>query len=133
MRALTTFALAATALVATAVPAAAQVDAAVAVHSPARLEARGAAVTMPVRVMCEPGASGSLYLQVTQNVRGEIALGEKYVPITSCTGKYERINVTVVSRTKAFRQGVAFTQATLNVYTHDDSGVTEQEREVMLR
>lgn len=132
MRALSTFALAATALVATALPASAQVDAAVAINSQARLEARGAAVVMPIRVMCEQGASGSLYVQITQNVRGEIAVGDKYVSITKCTGRYERVDVTVVSRTKAFRPGVAFSQATLNVYTPTESAVSEEERSVLL-
>jgi hypothetical protein len=132
VRALSAFALVATALIATAVPASARVDAAVAVNSHARLEARGAAVVMPVRVMCQQGASGSLYVQITQNVRGEIASGDKYVSIQKCTGRYERVDVTVVSRTKAFRVGVAFTQATLNVYTPEDSGTSETEREVRL-
>jgi hypothetical protein len=124
--------LAATALVATALPASAQVDAAVALNSQARLEARGAAVVMPIRYMCAEGASGSLYVQLTQNVGGEIAVGDKYVSITKCTGGYERIDVTVVSRTKAFRPGVAFSQATLNVYTPTDWGSAEEERSVRL-
>lgn len=132
MRAITTFALTVAALVATALPASARVEAAVIISSHARLEARGAAVTVPVTVMCERGATGSLTVQVTQNVGGEIAAGEKYVPIPSCTGKYEKVNVTVVARTKAFRLGVAFTSASFYVYTPTESSVVERGREVML-
>ncbi|MFI6094655.1 hypothetical protein ACIA8G_03825 [Lentzea sp. NPDC051213] len=133
VRAISTFVLAAAAVVATAMPAAAQVEAAVALQPQARLEARGAAVTVPLRVMCQNGASGSLWVQVTQNVRGELAIGDKYTASVPCTGSYHKIDITVVSRTKAFRQGVAFTSAALNVYLPpDNSSLVEQDREMML-
>ncbi|MDT7784921.1 MAG: hypothetical protein QOF58_3340 [Pseudonocardiales bacterium] len=134
MRAISTFVLTATAILATALPAAAaQVDAAVAIQQQGRLEARGAAVTVPTRVMCQNGATGSLWVQVTQNVRGELAIGEKYTPNVPCTGEFHKVDVTVVSRTKAFRQGVAFTSASLNVYLPpDNSSTIEEEREMML-
>ncbi|WP_157984761.1 hypothetical protein [Lentzea terrae] len=135
MRAFSTFVLTAAAIVATALPAAAapQVDAAVAIQSQGRLEARGAAVTLPMRVMCENGASGSLWVQITQNVRGELAIGDKYVPSVPCTGQFHKMDVTVVSRTKAFRQGVAFTSASLNVYLPPDNSTTvEEAREIVL-
>ena len=133
MRAISTFVLTAAAIVATALPAAAQVDASVALAPQGRLEARGAAVSVPVRVMCEKGATGSLWVQVTQNVRGELAIGEKYTPSVPCTGQYQRIDLTVVSRTKAFRQGVAFTSASLNVYLPpDQSNTAEEDHEMML-
>lgn len=135
MRAFSTFALIAAALVATALPAAAQgqVEAAVAVAPQGRLEARGAAVTVPLRVMCQSGATGSLWVQVTQNVRGELAIGDKYTSSVPCTGQYHKVDLTVVSRTKAFRPGVAFTSATLNVYLPpDNSNTVEEAREMML-
>ncbi|WP_154697767.1 hypothetical protein [Lentzea guizhouensis] len=133
MRAVSAFILAATALVATAVPASADVEASVALQPQGRLEARGAAVTAPISVMCQNGATGTLWVQVTQNVRGELAIGDKYVPSVPCTGNYERVNVTVVSRTKAFRAGVAFTTASLNVYLPpSDSAVVEDDREMMI-
>jgi len=135
VRAISTFVLAAAAIMATALPAAATppVGAAVVVQPQGRLEARGAAVTVPMRVMCQNGATGSLWVQVTQNVRGELAIGDKYTPSVPCTGEFHKVDVTVVSRTKAFRQGVAFTSATLNVYLPpDNSSVVEEEREMML-
>lgn len=133
VRAISTFVLTAAAIVATALPAAAQVEAAVAIGSQGRLEARGAAVTVPMRVMCQNGATGSLWVQVTQNVRGELAIGEKYTPSVPCTGQYHKVDVTVVSRTKAFRQGVAFTSAALNVYLPPDrSTVVEDDQEMLL-
>lgn len=136
MRAFSTFVLTAAAIVATALPAAAatpQVDAAVVVQPQGRLEARGAAVTVPMRLMCEKGASGSLWVQVTQNVRGELAIGDKYVPSVPCTGQFHKMDVTVVSRTKAFRQGVAFTSASLSVYLPPDNSTTvEEAREIVL-
>lgn len=133
MRVFSTFVVAAAALVATALPASAQVEAALALQSQGRLEARGAAVTVPLRLMCQNGASGSLWVQVTQNVRGELAIGEKYTGSVPCTGEFHKIDVTVVSRTKAFRQGVAFTSASLNVYLPpDNSSVVEDDREMVL-
>ncbi|MGW4207214.1 hypothetical protein ACWEIJ_04445 [Lentzea sp. NPDC004789] len=134
VRAIPTFLLTAAAIVATALPAAAApVNAAVTLQPQGRLEARGAAVTVPTRVMCQNGATASLWVQVTQNVRGELAIGEKYTSSVPCTGEYHRIDVTVVSRTKAFRQGVAFASASLNVYLPpDNSNTVEEEREMML-
>jgi hypothetical protein len=133
VRAVPTFVLAAAALVATALPASADVEAAVALQSQGRLEARGAAVTTPMRVMCQNGATGSLWVQVTQNVRGELAIGEKYVPSVACTGNYEKVSVTVVSRTKAFRAGVAFASATLSVHVPpSDYHAVDEAREMMI-
>jgi hypothetical protein len=135
MRAISAFVLTAAAIVATALPAAAAapVEASVAIQPQGRLEARGAAVTVPMRVMCQNGATGSLWVQVTQNVRGELAIGEKYAPSVPCTGEFRKVDITVVSRTKAFRQGVAFTSATLNVYLPpDNSSTVEDDREIML-
>ena len=135
MRAISAFVLTAAAIVATALPAAATppVEAAVAIQPQGRLEARGAAVTVPMRVMCQNGATASLWVQVTQNVRGELAIGDKYVPSVPCTGESHKVDVTVVSRTKAFRQGVAFTSASLNVYLPpDQSSVVEDDREMLL-
>ncbi|MDX8036665.1 hypothetical protein SK803_41270 [Lentzea sp. BCCO 10_0856] len=115
------------------VPASAQVEAALAVQPQGRLEARGAAVTVPLRLMCQNGATGSLWVQVTQNVRGELAIGEKYTGNVPCTGAFHKVDVTVVSRTKAFRQGVAFTSASLNVYLPPDNSTTvEENREMVL-
>ncbi|MGI5507346.1 hypothetical protein [Lentzea sp. CA-135723] len=134
MRAIFAIVLAATATLATALPAsAAQVEAAVALQPQARLEARGVAVVVPTRVMCANGATASLWVQVTQNVRGELAVGDKYTPSVPCTGDYHKVDVTVVSRTKAFRPGVAFTSAALNVFlAPDSSNAVEEDREMML-
>ncbi|MGW6929161.1 hypothetical protein ACWGE0_03790 [Lentzea sp. NPDC054927] len=133
MRAIPMFVLAAAAMVAMSVPASAQVEAALTVQPQGRLEARGAAVTVPLRLMCQNGATGSLWVQVTQNVRGELAIGEKYTGNVPCTGQFHKVDVTVVSRTKAFRQGVAFTSASLNVYLPPDNSTTvEENREMVL-
>ncbi|KOV83136.1 hypothetical protein [Nocardia sp. NRRL S-836] len=133
MRVVSTFVLATAALVATALPASADVAAAVALQPQGRLEARGAAVTAPMRVMCQNGATGTLWVQITQNVRGELAIGDKYVPSVPCSGNYEKVSVTVVSRTKAFRAGVAFTSALLNVYVPpSDSTVVDEAREMTI-
>ncbi|MET9231554.1 hypothetical protein [Lentzea sp. NPDC003310] len=134
MRAISAFVLAAAATMAVAVPAsAATVDASMALQSHARLGAKGVAVVVPVRVMCANGATGSLWVQVTQNVRGELATGDKYTPSVPCTGADHKVDVTVVARTKAFRPGVAFTSATLNVFLAPDaSNVVESEREMTL-
>ncbi|SDG60484.1 hypothetical protein SAMN05216553_109299 [Lentzea fradiae] len=134
MRAIPVFVMSAVATMAFAFPAsAAAIDASVALQPQARLEARGAAVTVPMRVMCANGASGSLWVQVTQNVRGELAVGDRYAPSVPCSGRFHKVDVTVVSRTKAFRPGVAFTSATLNVFlAPDGSGVAEENREMTI-
>ncbi|WP_329790727.1 hypothetical protein V1227_02200 [Lentzea sp. DG1S-22] len=132
MRAISAFVLTGAALMASAVPAsAAQVEASLALQAQARLEARGAAVTVPTRVMCENGATGSMWLQVTQNVRGELAIGDKYTPSVPCTGGFHQVDVTVVSRTKAFRPGVAFSTASLNAYLPPDNSRTVEEDRVI--
>ncbi|MCX2951743.1 hypothetical protein [Lentzea sp. NEAU-D7] len=134
MRAISAFVLTAAATLATALPAsAAPVEAAMSVQSQAELQARGVAVVVPVRVMCQNGATGSLWVQVTQNVRGELAIGDKYTANVPCTGDHHRMNVTVVARTKAFRPGVAFTSASLNVYLPPEGSRTvESDREILL-
>ncbi|XVV07424.1 hypothetical protein ACQPW3_19420 [Actinosynnema sp. CA-248983] len=138
MRAIPVLALTAAALVASALPATADtlpLDGAVAalsVESSARLEARGAAVTVPTTIVCAPGAQGSLFVQVTQNVRGDIATGDRYVSITTCTGTFQKVDVTVVSRTKAYRPGTAYATAQLNVWTPNDWGSAEQERDITI-
>ncbi|MFI9815570.1 hypothetical protein [Saccharothrix variisporea] len=139
MRAIPVLALTAAALVGSALPAVAdtaQLDeaavAALAVESTATLEARGAAVSVPTTVVCAKGASGSLFVQVTQNVRGDIATGDRYVPIPECTGTFQQVYVTVVSRTKAFRPGTAYTTASLSVWTQNDWGSAEQERDITI-
>ncbi len=134
VRAILAFVLAVSATMVVALPAsAARVEASVALQPQARLEARGAALTVPTRVMCQNGASGSLWVQVTQNVRGELAVGDRYTPSVPCTGEFHKVDVTVVSRTKAFRPGVAFTSASLNVYLPpDNSGFIEENREMTI-
>jgi hypothetical protein len=132
MRAISALVLTAAAIVAPAA-AAGPVKASVAIQQQGRLEARGAAVTVPTRVSCQAGATGSLWVQVTQNVRGDLAIGEKYTPSVPCTGEFHKVDVTVVSRTKAFRPGVAFTTASLSVYLPpDNSSTVEAEREMVL-
>ncbi|GAA0246795.1 hypothetical protein GCM10010492_52960 [Saccharothrix mutabilis subsp. mutabilis] len=138
MRAIPVLALTAAALVASALPAGADTAledravAALSVESSARLEARGAAVVVPTTIVCAADGQGSLWVQVTQNVRGDIATGDRYVSITECTGTFQQVDVTVVSRTKAFRPGTAYATASLSVWTPTDWGTAEQERTITI-
>jgi len=87
----------------------------VTVGSPATLEARGAAVTVPVTVTCPPGAFGAtVTLSVTQRSGNSVVSGSRSRDL-SCTGAPQDLRISVVATTgsRVFKKGAAFGDATL--------------------
>lgn len=81
------------------------------VESPAALVARGAALTVPVVVICPGDATGQVSVSVSQRVGKSIATGGGYLDVT-CAGSSQTVDVVVqASSGKAFRRGVAFASA----------------------
>jgi hypothetical protein len=136
-RTLAVAAIAAGGLGAAVLPSSADVSAqspsvaAVRVESPATLIARGAAIRVPVTVVCQPGGQAFLSVTVAQNAGGEIARSSDFMSISSCTGDFQRFDLSMISETSApFRRGVAFATATLNV--PGNPGPATDEREIKI-
>jgi hypothetical protein len=122
LRLLAAMAIGGGAAVAVALPAGAAVS--VASQSPpvqsvqlgntATLDANGAVVFAPVKVVCAPGVSAFLTVEVTENVNGFIASGgASDQPL--CDGTTQSLREAVVPSQRAFKKGVAFGQAFLNI------------------
>jgi hypothetical protein len=105
--------------------------AAVQVQSPGVLVSRGAAVTVPVLVVCSPGASGGLFVQLTQRVGSDIATGFGSTSV-ACTGNVQIVNVTVTASGKAFRKGTAVAEAELQVCNQDGCSFATDTRTITL-
>ena len=80
----------------------------------ATLDANGAVVFAPVKVVCAPGTFAFLSVTVAENVGGFIASGTAGLEIEPCTGTTQKLTVAVIPNQRAFRKGLAFGQATLN-------------------
>ena len=81
----------------------------------ATLDANGAVVFAPVKVVCAPGAQAYLSVTVTENVNGFIASGTANPILRPCDGTTQKLQATVVPTQRAFKKGVAFGQAFLEV------------------
>lgn len=90
------------------------------------LDANGAVVFAPVKVVCQPGAFAYLTVTVTENVGGDIASGSTSMDIEECTGSVQSLEVAVTPTQKAFRVGVAFGQAKLQVCSDRCRTVVDQ-------
>jgi hypothetical protein len=114
-------AIAAGAVGALALPAGADVSAlsppiaGVQVGSPASLGARGAVVTVPVTVLCVPGGTADLALEVTEAVNNKLARGFGAAGPITCNGAFQTVQVIVTSVTVPFRRGPAFAVGSLSV------------------
>jgi hypothetical protein len=114
-------AVAAGAVGALALPAGADVGAfsppigGVQIGSPAALGTRGAAVTVPVTVLCTSGSTGSVSLEVVENTGGKLARGFGGSDTIVCDGTFQSTSVNVVSITVPFKRGTAFATASLSV------------------
>ena len=127
--------------VAAALPAGAAVNlqspsvAVVQIGSPGVIEARGAAVTVPIAVVCEPGATGDISAQVTERSGGAIASAGTYVSSIVCTGSLQKLDVTLIASAggKPFRNGTAFASAEFFVYANGGSIEAQDQREIQLK
>jgi len=82
------------------------------IGSPALLVARGAAITVPVKVVCTSSRT-FLDVQVTERAGGSIVSGEGFTQV-ACTGRSQALVVPVTAfSAKAFKKGSAFAHADL--------------------
>ena len=79
----------------------------------ATLVAKGAAVLVPVEVVCPAGSMfASLSVQVTQRVGNRIASGFGVAEVV-CTGGPQTVNVLVTAEGQAFKKGPAVAEVSL--------------------
>jgi hypothetical protein len=83
----------------------------------ATLVARGAAISVPVEVVCPAGSSGFLSVNVSQRAGSRIASGFGGTGDFLCTGTTQIVNVTVTAQDLAFKRGTAVASSTLNVFS----------------
>lgn len=80
----------------------------------ATLVARGAAVLVPVEVVCPAGSEfASVSVQVTQRVGSRIASGFGGTGDLVCTGEPQTVEVLVQAQNMAFKKGPAVAEASL--------------------
>lgn len=90
-------------------PSRAQVE----IGKTASLVANGAAVFTAINVVCAPGSYASLSVKVTQAVGNTIASGQTQREIAPCTGRPQKLSVSVTPTQRPFVKGIAFGQAEL--------------------
>ncbi|GGQ68360.1 hypothetical protein [Couchioplanes azureus] len=92
----------------------------------ATVVARGSAVDVNVTVVCPAGASGYLYLSVTQRSGGGVAQGSGSTSIT-CTGAPQAVTVRAVAQPggEFFRPGEAIISGALSVCGQFECQYTE--------
>ncbi|WP_433265146.1 hypothetical protein ACQPZF_37100 [Actinosynnema sp. CS-041913] len=128
-------AVAAGAIVASAIPGSADVSTqspslgGVRVESPAVLQAGGAAILVPVTAVCAPGTYAYIHVRVTQRVGNALATGVGDSRIPDCTGGFQTFKVPVHASGKPFRKGAAFASANLN---GPFPGPVEDHREIQI-
>ncbi|MBW4716302.1 hypothetical protein [Saccharothrix obliqua] len=114
-------AVAAGALIASALPGSAEVGAqspsvgALRVLSPATVLADGAALAVQVSFVCPQGVNAHVSTQVTQRVNNALATGNGSTSIPSCTGSTQYATVNLHASGKPFRKGTAFASGYLSV------------------
>jgi hypothetical protein len=85
------------------------------VESPARLVARGAAVTVPVEVTCNAAGTVFVTVEVTQRSGSGVAQGTGFAEV-ACAGSGQQITVLVEADVfgKTFKQGTAVATAVIS-------------------
>lgn len=81
----------------------------------ATLVARGAAVSVPVEVICPAGSRGFVSVRVTQRAGSRIASGSAGTSDFICTGATQTVDVLVHAQGQAFKKGPAVAEAFLSV------------------
>jgi hypothetical protein len=79
------------------------------------LQAKGAAVSVPVRITCPQGRTASLDLTLTQRIGNQAVSGSRFQSV-QCTGSEQTVVVNVVAQTgsRTFKTGPAFVDASLS-------------------
>ena len=81
----------------------------------ATLDANGAVVFAPVKVVCAPGSQAYLSVTVAENVNGFIASGTASTEVQPCDGTTQSLRMAVIPNQRAFKKGLAFGQASLSI------------------
>lgn len=101
------------------------------IESPAVLVARGAAVTVPVEVVCTAGAQGNVFVSVTQRAGSANATGQGGENFT-CTGGTQVIDVLVQgSSGRSFKKGAA--SAASQAFVCNENGCVEARDEEVIQ
>ncbi|MBO0867313.1 MAG: hypothetical protein J2P15_01995 [Micromonosporaceae bacterium] len=101
------------------------------IGSPAVLDARGAAVNVPLSFVCSPGANAFVFVFLNERVGNDIASGgSDELSLGGCTGSSQSASVTVLANGNAFRQGVAVGSAQLVVFNDVGELVGTDQRNV---
>jgi len=82
------------------------------VGSPSKLQARGAAVNVPMQVVCNAQGRAGLDVFITERVGSAIANGEGFVRF-QCTGDFQTVNVPISANGHAFKKGTGVVNAVL--------------------
>jgi hypothetical protein len=101
------------------------------ISSPATLASRGAAVNVPLNVLCN-SSTAVVNMQVTERVGSRIAQGSVYQQIT-CTGLIQPITITVPATGNAFKKGTAIVNATLSACGHGTCGSVNATAQVTIK
>jgi hypothetical protein len=106
----------------------------VAIGPTATLQARGAAVSVPVTVTCPAGSFAALDLSLTQRAGNQVVTGSRSTS-PQCTGAEQAlvINVTAQTGSRAFKRGEAFVEATLFGCTYACGTFATDSRTVTVR
>jgi hypothetical protein len=79
------------------------------VQSPATLVSRGAAISVPLEIVCT-SRQAEVDIQVSQRAGSAIAQGFAFEEVT-CEGDLQHVDVTVFANGNAFKKGTAVVQA----------------------
>jgi hypothetical protein len=90
------------------------------INTPATLASRGAAVNVPLNVLCN-STTADVNVQVTERVGSKIAQGFGHQEIT-CTGLIQPVTVTVPATSYAFKQGTGIVNAEIFGCGHGTCG-----------
>lgn len=98
------------------------------------LQAKGAAVSVPVRFTCPAGRSAFLDLSLTQRISNQAVSGSRFTSV-QCTGAEQQLVVSVIAQTgsRTFKTGSAFVDAALNSCGYVCGPFTTDSRTVSVR
>lgn len=104
------------------------------IGSPVTIEAKGAAVIVPITIVCAVGTPiADLSVDVVEAVGSSIAHGRTGLVGIACTGEPDTMDVVVLAENKPFRRGTAFVSANFVVYDRDACLTATDDREVRVR
>lgn len=100
----------------------------------ATLQARGAAVSVPLTLTCPAGSFASLDVTLTQRVGNKSVTGSRSTS-PQCTGQEQALvlNITAQSGSRTFKTGQAFAEATIFGCNYACGTFAEDSRTVTIR